>query len=365
MNIHQDIFQASHSVPVVVQFYADWCGPCRTLKPVMQKLADAASGKWRYAIINVEQEPGLTAQYQIRSIPTVIMFHNEEAIARFQGSKPAHIIQNWLDNNLPEAHYDGQYGDIDRALRLGDVDQAKSSILNAVLEEYKDAPLLRLLQAIDAVGKNNKNARSALERLDRQGPLGMLVKKVRDLIDLDEDEQDVHTPTSSPWHTHTSDANQRVDIQALDINLLNALVHDGINAVRNQKGIADLQPHSILNSAALDQNNYQIKFDQLTHYQSEEKKATVRDRILSFGGHQFRAMGENVQYKGFPSRIYGNRREIITDSYQNTANELVKNWVQSPGHYKNLINPSYTYVGTAVGWNPENAALFATQVFGA
>ena len=142
------------------------------------------------------------------------------------------------------------------------------------------------------------------------------------------------------------------------------LVHRGINEVRRQQGATDLTKHNILAKAALDHNNYQIRTDTLTHYQKDPDKQTVKERIDSFGG-RFSRVGENVQYKGFPVRTWGMQREILTPSYQEAAKEIIQNWVNSPGHYRNLINPDYEYVGTAIGWNPENNAVFATQVFGA
>ena len=361
----QEVFQASHHIPIVVQFFATWCGPCQVLKPVMSDLEAKANGAWRLASVNVEQSPEFAAAYGIKSIPTVMLFHQEKVLARFTGGKPAYIIQNWLDTNLPGNAYQGEYQHVDEALRQGDIDKAKTGIFDAILDKFQDAPLLKLLKALDIVGKDNNTARDVLEKLDRQGPLGALIKKVRDMIDIDEDEKSVRTPTSSPYHPKVTDIHRDIDINAINIELLNALVLRGVNEVRNRNGVGDLQEHPILSAAALDHNNYQIRFDQLTHYQDGGQKATVKDRILAFGGNQFRMMAENVQYKGFPRRTYGGRTEVITNSYQQSAIELVNNWVGSPGHYKNLINPNYRYAGTAVGWNVENASLFATQVFGA
>lgn len=234
-----------------------------------------------------------------------------------------------------------------------------------LIDKFQDAPLLKLVSALNAIGTNDNEARRTIEELGLQGPLGGLIKKVRDLIDIDEDERDVHTPSSSPYHKEELDIHRKIDVRSIDFNLLNALVHHGIIEVRSNKGVGELKPHPILTSATLDHNNYQIKKDQLTHYQSQPHKKTVKERILSFGGNEFRRMGENVLYKGFPSRIYASKREIITVTNDQTAQTLVQNWVHSPGHYRNLISSDFRFVGTAVGWNPENVSLFATQVFGA
>ena len=363
-SIHTDVIQASNSVPVVVQFYADWCGPCRILKPVMEQLVGQSEGRWKLVYLNVEKEPGLALQYQVKALPTMIMFSNEEAIARMTGSKPSYIINNWLDNNLPKSEAPPvEFPEINRALRVGNLAEAKKSLIQTVLDRFKDIPLLKLLKSIELIGVNNNEARNNLNEIGRDSSMDDLVKLVRDLIDIEENEADVHTPSSSPFDEKTKDVLQKIDIRAIDFDLLSTLVLMGINEVRNKKGAGDLQTHSVLTAAAKDHNDYQIRYDQLTHHQQDPGKRTVKERIDSFGGG-FRMMGENVQYKGFPTRISGNQRTIITNSYHQAAEDLVRNWVNSPGHYRNLINPSYQYVGTAVGWNPENAALFATQVFG-
>ncbi len=365
ISAQQEIFEASKQSPILVQFYATWCGPCQTLKPILADLEKNADGHWRLASVNVEEHPDFASKFNIKSIPAVLLFYNEEVIARFVGSKPKHIVQNWLDNNLPAHAYSGAYGNVDRALRQGHIDAAKSELLDIAFKENENSAWLTLLKALNDIGKNNNQARSFIERLDRSGPLGPIIKKVRDLIDVNEDEHSVRTPSSNPYDAKVRNVHQQLDIHNINFDLLNTLVHNGINEVREKNGVPPLEPHPILYAAALDHNNFQIKFDQLTHYQDAAHKATVKDRIHAFGGRQFRAMAENVQYKGFPSREFRGRREVLTNSYRESAVELVNNWVASPGHYQNLINPTYTHVGTAVGWNPENASLFATQVFGA
>lgn len=360
----EEINKASHQRPIVIQFYADWCGPCRALKPTLEKLAQEADGDWALLKLNVEQDPGTTVQYQIKSIPTVVLVQQGEPVARFVGNKPEYIIKNWLDDFIKPQSISPAYEAIDQALRKGDVDAAQLNVLDLLKDQISDSPLLKILRALATLGKNDKEARKTIESMDRDGPLGTIIKKVRDLIDINEDERDIRTPTSSPYHRGEADPQRIIDVRAIDFELLNLLVHNGINEVRNSKGVRDLSPHPILTSAALDHNEYQIRFDQLTHYQQSPDKKSVKDRIISFGGTQFRSMGENVQYQGFPSRISGGQRQTITNSYHQTAQTLVQNWVNSPGHYRNLINPNFDLVGTAVGWNPENASLFATQVFG-
>lgn len=96
-----DVLEASNSIPVVIDFWAEWCGPCRVLGPVLEKLASQAQGKWKLVKINTEEHPQIAAQFQIRSIPAVKMVHKGAIIAEFVGALPEAQIKTWLDQHVP------------------------------------------------------------------------------------------------------------------------------------------------------------------------------------------------------------------------------------------------------------------------
>lgn len=83
-------------LPVVVDFYADWCGPCHHLAPVIDSLSKRYDGRVAFAKLNVDDEPELAAAYQIRSIPSVILFEGGEPRARSIGAKPAQALEREL-----------------------------------------------------------------------------------------------------------------------------------------------------------------------------------------------------------------------------------------------------------------------------
>lgn len=73
------------SVPVLVDFYADWCGPCRMLSPVLERLSDEYRGRLKIVKVNVENEPALAAHFRVQSIPTLIAFQDGRALDRLVG----------------------------------------------------------------------------------------------------------------------------------------------------------------------------------------------------------------------------------------------------------------------------------------
>lgn len=101
MHFELDVLQRSESIPVVVDFWAAWCGPCRVLGPIIESLAANANGRWELVKVDTEAHPDLMQHYRIQGIPAVKMFFKREVIAEFTGALPAPQIQAWLDEHIP------------------------------------------------------------------------------------------------------------------------------------------------------------------------------------------------------------------------------------------------------------------------
>ena len=101
MNFEKEVIAASNEVPVVVDFWAPWCGPCQFLGPVIEQLAGEADGRWRLVKVNTDENQQLSSQYGIRGIPAVKMFSKGAVVAEFTGALPKHEILKWLDKHIP------------------------------------------------------------------------------------------------------------------------------------------------------------------------------------------------------------------------------------------------------------------------
>ncbi len=106
MDFNKQVIEKSYERPVVVDFWAEWCGPCRILGPVIEQIAKEQKDKWTLVKVDTEENYEVSMQYQIRSIPNVKMFHKGEVIAEFAGALPHNQILEWLEENLPDAGKD-------------------------------------------------------------------------------------------------------------------------------------------------------------------------------------------------------------------------------------------------------------------
>src|SRR5262249_27536939 len=98
----KDVLEASRRVPVLVDFWAGWCEPCKALTPILEKVVRSYGGKVRLAKVNIDQNQTLANQLRIQSIPTVYAFRDGRPLDGFQGAQPESMVKAFIDRLLGE-----------------------------------------------------------------------------------------------------------------------------------------------------------------------------------------------------------------------------------------------------------------------
>ncbi|MEO1249185.1 MAG: thioredoxin [Pseudomonadota bacterium] len=190
-NFTQDVIEASMAVPVIVDFWAPWCGPCKTLGPIIEKAVTAARGRVRLVKVNVDENQQLAAQLRIQSLPTVFAFANGQPIDGFTGALPESQVKTFIEKvvkqgGAPADPLEEALTQAKELLEAGDFANAGGLYSQIIQAEPGNGPALAgLAQCLVKMG-NLADAKSVYESAPEEVRNSTEMDSVKAALDLAE-----------------------------------------------------------------------------------------------------------------------------------------------------------------------------------
>jgi putative thioredoxin len=163
-NFQKDVIEKSYDKPVLVDFWAEWCAPCRLIGPILEKLAEENKENWELAKVDTDKNQDIATKYGVRGIPNVKLFRNGEVINEFTGALPEPAIKDWLKKSIPSKYAD-QLEHAKIILKNGDILTAK-----AILEDIHKGDInnseVKVLLAKILLFDNPEEAKRLVQNVD-------------------------------------------------------------------------------------------------------------------------------------------------------------------------------------------------------
>ncbi len=195
-NFVQVVLDGSQTVPVLVDFWADWCNPCQVLMPILAKLAEEYQGRFILAKLNSDENQNIAMQLGVRSLPTVKVFKDGQPVDEFMGALPESQVREFIDKHVETQKTDNRVDQAMMAFQQGDVDGAKALLVEAYNNDPKNGQTALALGQVSLAAGDYESAELVLNNLseaDANTDEGRRLKGMLTLSQADTSDKDLAT----------------------------------------------------------------------------------------------------------------------------------------------------------------------------
>ncbi len=184
-NFQETVIALSQKALVLVDFWAPWCGPCRALGPILEKLAEEMQGAFVLAKINSDENPELSREYQVRGIPAVKAFKNGQVVDEFTGALPEPAIRQFLDKHLPKPG-DDLLTQAKNAIAQGKMAEAQGLLEEALQKNPKNDPVRLALAHLAIQQGRHADAQTQIDAMSPVFQMEIEVEGLKALLEFTE-----------------------------------------------------------------------------------------------------------------------------------------------------------------------------------
>jgi putative thioredoxin len=203
VDFQKEVVERSSTIPVLVDFWAEWCGPCKVLTPVLERLAEKHAGEWDLKKVNTETFPEIASRFAVRSIPNVKLFVDGKPVHEFVGALPEQAVEAWLAKAIPQKSKK-VLEQAEALIRDGKGEEALP-LLEAVIVSSPGDEHARSLLAMRIAFTDRARAQSLVGDIHEASPDGLLAGSVLALLrSLDAAARPETLPPGTPRDTYLS-----------------------------------------------------------------------------------------------------------------------------------------------------------------
>ena len=199
-DFEKEVLERSENTPVVVDLWAPWCGPCKSLGPILERVIEETNGKVVLVKVNIDDNPGVAGAFKVQSIPAVFAIHNKDVVSSFVGAQGEEAVRDFVQKLLPakelteleELVNNGDELSLRKALEIeADNPAAVTSLAQLLVTRNEDGDKDEAVKLLEKIPETSETRRViAIARLENVGDIDSELTELIEKVKTDEDARD-------------------------------------------------------------------------------------------------------------------------------------------------------------------------------